>query len=56
MEHPNLAQGDLLVDEVYVDLNMHRAMVMHWIGYHIYNTHIITLQNDHRKNGDVKFL
>jgi hypothetical protein len=55
VEHPNLAQWNLLADEVYVNLNMLHATMIHWIGRHI-NTHIITMHNGRQRNGDVKFL
>ena len=53
MEDPNLSQSHLLTNEVDIDLNMFRAMVMDRIGCHVNCTNIVTIDNGSR--GDRKY-
>ena len=56
MQHSNLSQRNLVTDEVDINLNMLRATVMNRIDHHIDGTDVVTIDDDHRSNRDVKFL
>ena len=56
MKDPNLAQGDLLTDEVDINLNVLRASVINWIGCHVDNADIVTVDNHRRSNGNIELL
>ena len=43
MEHSHLPQGDLLTDEVDVNLDVLRAAVVDMVGYHIDSTGVVTI-------------
>ena len=51
-----MSQGHLLVDKVGVNLNMLRALVVDWVGCHIDNAHIVTVDNRRRGKRDMKLL
>jgi hypothetical protein len=43
MEHPDLSQSNLLMDEVNVDLNMLHATMMDRVGGHVDGTDIVAV-------------
>ena len=56
MKDPNLAQGDLLMDEVNINLNVFRATMMNGIGCHVDNDDIVAVDNRRRSNGNMELL
>jgi hypothetical protein len=56
MEHPDLSQGNLLTDEVNVDLNMLRATMMDRVGGHVDGTDIVAVNNRRRRDGCMELL
>ena len=56
MKDPNLAQGDLLMDEVNINLNVLCATMMNEIGCHVDSADIVVVDNRRRSNGDVELL
>jgi hypothetical protein len=54
MEHLNLSQGNFLVDEVNVDLDVLRVMMVDRISGHIDSANIITIHDSRRSNGGVE--
>ena len=43
MKNPNLSQGDLLTDEVNVNLNVLRATMMNGVGCHVDSADIVAV-------------
>ena len=56
MKDPNLAQGDLLTDEVNINLNVLRATMMNGIGCHVDSADIVAVDNRRRSNGNMELL
>ena len=56
MKNPNLSQGDLLTDEVNINLNVLRATMMNGVGCHVDNADIVAVDNHRQSNGDVELL
>ena len=56
MKNPNLSQGDLLTDEVNVNLNVLRATMMNGVGYHVDSADIVVVDNRRRSNGNMELL
>ena len=56
MKNPNLSQGDLLTDEVNINLNVLRATMMNGVGCHVDSADIVAVDNHRRSNGDVELL
>ena len=56
MEHPNLSQSNLIADEVNVDLDVLRAMMVDRISGHIDSANIVRVHDGHRGNGRVELL
>jgi len=56
MEHSHLPQGDLLMDEVDVNLDVLRAAVVDMVGYHIDSTNVVALDDRRRRKRDVELL
>jgi hypothetical protein len=56
MEHPNLSQGNLVVDKVNVDLDVLRATMVDMISGHIDGANIVTVDDGCRSNGRVGLL
>ena len=48
MEYPNRTKGHLLADEVYVDLDVLRSLVVDGIGRHVDCADIVTEDNNGR--------
>ena len=44
-EHPNLSQGNLVMDEVNVDLDVLGPTVMNRISCHVNSTDVVTKDN-----------
>ena len=55
-QHPNLSQGNLVADEVNVDLDVLRATMVDRISDHIDGANIVTVYNGRRGNGCVELL
>jgi len=53
MEHSNLSQGNLVADEVNVDLDVLRVKMVDRISGHIGNTNIVTVHDGCRTHGAV---
>ena len=53
MKNPNLSQGDLLTDEVNVNLNVLRATMMNGVGCHVDSADIVAVDNRRRSNGNI---
>jgi hypothetical protein len=45
VKHTYLAKGDLLSDEVNIQLNMLRATMMNWIGRHVNRTDVVAIDD-----------
>lgn len=56
MEDPDLSQGDLLADEVDVNLNMLHAPVMDQVDCDVDNAHVVVVDNCGRSERDVEIL
>jgi hypothetical protein len=56
MQHPNLPQSHLLMNEVDIDLNMFRATVMDRIGRHVNRANIVTVDNGCHGVGNMELL
>jgi hypothetical protein len=56
MEHPNLSQGNLVMDEVNVNLYVLRAMTVDRISSHIDSANIIVVHDSRRSNRCVELL
>jgi hypothetical protein len=56
MKNTDFSQGDLLVDEVDVNLNMLRSSMMNMIGCHIDNTNIVTINERSLGEGNMKLV
>ena len=56
MKDPNLSQGDLLKDEVNINLNVLRATMMNGIGCHVDNADVVAVDNRRRSNGNMELL
>ena len=56
MKDPNLAQGDLLTDEVNVNLTVLRATMMNGVGCHVDSADIVTVDNRRRRDGRMELL
>jgi hypothetical protein len=50
VQHTYLAKSDLFSDEVNIQLNMLRAMMMNWIGRHVNRTDVVV--EDDSAGGD----
>jgi hypothetical protein len=42
MEHFDLTERNLITGEVEVDLDVLRALMLHWLAGHVYNTDVVT--------------
>jgi hypothetical protein len=42
MEHFDLTERNLITEEVEVDLDVLRALMLHWLAGHVYNTDVVT--------------
>jgi hypothetical protein len=42
MEHFDLTERNLITDEVEVDLDVLRVLMLHWIAGHVYSTDVVT--------------
>jgi hypothetical protein len=56
MKHAHLSKSNLLTDEVNVDLDVLSAVVVNGIGYHVDNSHVVTVDDRCRSNRHVEFL
>ena len=56
MKNSELPQGDLLTNEVDVNLDVLRATMMDWVGGHIDSTHIVAVDYRGERNRDVQLL
>ena len=56
MKNSELPQGDLLTDEVDVNLDVLRATMMDWVGGHIDSTHIVAVDYRGERNRNVQLL
>jgi hypothetical protein len=56
MEDPKLSQCHLLADEVNVNLDMLRALMVNWICCHVDGTHVVTEDNCGRGEENVELL
>jgi hypothetical protein len=56
MQYADLAQSDLLVDKVNINLDMLGAPMMNRIGRHVDCTHIVTINDSRMSNRDVELL
>jgi hypothetical protein len=56
MEHLNLSQSNLVTDEVNVDLDVLRAMMVDRTSCHIDSANIVTVHDGRRGNGRVELL
>ena len=56
MKNPNLSQGDLLTDEVNVNLTVLRATMMNGVGCHVDSADIVAVDNRRRSNGNMELL
>jgi hypothetical protein len=56
MEHPNLSQSNLVMDEVNVNLDMLCATVMDRVSCHIDSANIVAVDNSRLGDGRVKIL
>jgi len=55
-QHPDLSQGNLVADEVNVDLDVLRATMVDRISGHIDGVNIVTVHDGRRGNGRVELL
>jgi hypothetical protein len=53
MEHSDLPQGNLLTDEVDVNLDVLRAAVMDRVGCHVDSTDVVAVDDCCRRKRDV---
>jgi hypothetical protein len=56
MENSNLTKGHLFVDEVNVDLDVLRSLVVDWVGRHVDGADIVAEDNSGGGQLDVEFL
>ena len=56
MKNSELAQSDLLTDEVDVDLDVFRAAVVDGVGSHVDSAHIVAIDICRKRDRDVEFL
>jgi len=56
VENTDFPQGDLLTDEVDVDLDMLGATMMDRVGGHIDRADVVAIDNGRNNNRNVKFL
>ena len=56
MENTELSQSYLLADKVDVNLDVLRAAVVYWVSSHVDSTHIVTVDNHRKRDGDVELL
>jgi hypothetical protein len=56
MEHPDLSQGNLLTDEVNVNLNMLHATMMDRVSGHVDSTDIVAVDDHRRRDGCMELL
>jgi len=56
MKNQNLSQGDLLTDEVNINLNVLHATMMNGIGCHVDSADIVAVDNRRRSNGNMELL
>ena len=56
MEYTNLTQGDLLANEVGVNLDVLGATMMDGVGGHVECADTVSIDNRHSSNQDVKLL
>ena len=56
IQHPNQSQGNLVVDEVNVDVDVLRATMVDRISGHIDGANIVTVHDGRRSNGRVELL
>ena len=56
MKNMNFSQGNLLADEMDVNLNILRSSMMDRIGYHIDNINIVTINEHSLGEGNMKLV
>jgi hypothetical protein len=56
MGNPNFAKRNLLSNEVYVDLNMLGATMLHWIGQHVDGRDNVIVDKSGRAERSMKLL
>ena len=56
MENTEPSQSDLFADEVDVNLDVLRAVVVDGVGSHVDGAHIVTVDNRRKRDGDVELL
>jgi hypothetical protein len=56
MENSNLTKGHLFADEVNVDLDVLRSLVVDWVGRHVDGADIVAEDNSGGGQLDVEFL
>jgi len=56
MENPNLTEGHLFADEVNVDLNVFRSLVVDGVGCHVDGADVVAEDNGGRGQPDVELL
>ena len=56
VKDPDVSNGNPLTDEVEVDLNMLRALVLNRVDRQIHGTHIVTIDKSRASQRSMKFL
>lgn len=56
MKHAYLSKGNLLTDEVNIDLDVFGAAVVNGIGCHVDSTHVVAVDDRRRSNRHMEFL
>lgn len=56
MENPNLTEGHLFADEVNVDLNVLRSLVVDGVGCHVDGADVVAKDNGGGGQPDVELL
>ena len=56
MEYPNRTKGHLLADEVYIDLDVLRSLVVDGVGCHVDGADVVAEDNGGGGQPDVELL
>jgi hypothetical protein len=56
MQHAEIANGNTLADEVEVNLNMLRALMLNRVGGHVDDTDVVTIYQSCTVKGSTKLL